>query len=313
MKLNIPLPLPSDGNPIQSSPVITTELEDGRHTAETRPVTFGDGSMQARLVIQYEYSREANWVKLCSGSYIGRDATRMIITKGDSAVCEVSPHPGYSRLYDANPSFTSGVAAMEQSLRDAVDGMIAKAQESQTEVLIRTNMVSLPQDEMKDLAIIYSNGLYQGIYDPDASYPSDVQIMPIMSVYGGIKQVARNEAFYNVNGSTGDKGNWSDFWIANTTNYLARLVPPRPPIAVSCNARGSMKSNGNASCTPATAARQFLGGHVVNNQADINPDHGVNGVVFIIPICYAHNNTSNQMVMASPAATLGVWLNHYHQ
>lgn len=137
---------------------------------------------------------------------------------------------------------------------------------------------------------------------PKGEVPSGTgfEVVPMKSVFGGTFPVAAGTQFVNVEGSSGDhptdvarRESWRRFWEI-ATGLAARA----------CTAAGSANVNCNA---------PIYGGHVVAPGAPVQPQPGANHVVFIVPICNAHNNRTNTNVMTAAFATTGVWLDNYHR
>lgn len=73
-----------------------------------------------------------------------------------------------------------------------------------------------------------------------------------------------------------------------------------------------MKTNNSAACSSPLIGN-LVGGHVVTNIANVQPPYGSNQIVWLVPICKAHNHHTNVAVMRANPGTTGVWLDNYHQ
>lgn len=143
---------------------------------------------------------------------------------------------------------------------------------------------------------------FAGFYDPekeDADYPDGMLELPMGSVFGGSRLLSAGTRVWNVINSSDDPKpqgmSWIDMWMM----YLGKTKKDKK-----CYVKGSAGIICN---------RNIYGGHMVLQECNISPKHGSDGVVYIIPICNAHNNKNNTAEMILSEDVEAMVLNKYYQ
>lgn len=169
--------------------------------------------------------------------------------------------------------------------------------------------LDLTAEQEKNCRVLYkyvNDDLYEfaGFYDPkknDADYPDGMLELPLKSVWGGIRLIAAGTSVWNVVGSSHDpwNGNKNTNWVEIWEAEVARAGHPQE---AKCYVSGSA---GKRCCD------DLCGGHMVDTP-NTCPDPGVDGIVFIIPICKAHNIWRNTKQMDVSEDIWALVLNRYH-
>lgn len=146
---------------------------------------------------------------------------------------------------------------------------------------------------------------FAGFYDPeknDADYPDGMLALPVRSVFGGVRYIAVGTIVWNVVGSSNDpwNGNKSTNWVEIWEKEITKAGHPQE---AKCYVSGSAGK---------TCCNDLCGGRMVDTPRT-SSNHGVNGIVFIIPICKAHNIWHNIKQMAVSEDVWALVLNKYHQ
>ncbi|MBD5144310.1 MAG: hypothetical protein HDT21_00055 [Ruminococcus sp.] len=170
--------------------------------------------------------------------------------------------------------------------------------------------LTLTAEQEENCRVLYKHikdDLYEfaGLYDPekkDHEYPDGMLELPVRSVSGGVRYVAAGTSVWNVVGSSGDpwNGDHNTNWLEIWGTEVAKAGHPQE---AKCYVSGSA---GKKCCI------DLCGGHMVDTP-NTNPGLGVNGVVFIIPICKAHNIWRNTKEMTVSEDVWALVLNRYHQ
>lgn len=162
--------------------------------------------------------------------------------------------------------------------------------------------LNLTAEQEENCCVLYKHvkdDLYEfaGFYDPekkDTDYPDGMLALPVRSVYSHNDTLYAGTKVWNVIGSTGDPKvggkSWIKLWMEKTHGQKKCYV----------------KDSANIGCNG-----NIYGGHMVLNRNNVHPKYGANGVVYIIPICNAHNNTNNVAEMILSEDVEAVVLNRY--
>ena len=146
------------------------------------------------------------------------------------------------------------------------------------------------------------DGRYElaGIYDPsvpDEDYGDDLYAINLSSVYGGKEDMPANTPVWNAKDTTHDpKPSGVSSWLGLWRHCVGGVEQ--------CYVHNSAGINCN---------HILVGGHMVLHYNEQYPPHGSNGVVRIIPICNAHNNSYNDNRMNISNPVTAVLLNRYYE
>ena len=145
---------------------------------------------------------------------------------------------------------------------------------------------------------------FVGLHDPeipDEDYPDGLYAINFTSVFSKTVPLAKGTHVWNVEGSTGDtwNGKKCNDWIGVWKSKV-------PGGTVKCYVKESPGSQGNViSCnTP------IVGGHMI--KTNVQPVHGDDDKVYILPICNAHNNYHNKNMMTVCENVTAVLLKRYY-
>lgn len=164
--------------------------------------------------------------------------------------------------------------------------------------------LNLTAEQEENCRVLYKHvkdDLYEfaGFYAPkkkDADYPDGMLALPVRSVYSCNHILHAGTSVWNVIGSTRDPKvdgkSWIQLWMDKTHGQKKCYVEDSAHI----------DCNGN-----------IYGGHMVLHANNVRPRHGSNGVVYIIPICNAHNNANNVAEMILSEDVEAVVLNRYFE
>ena len=266
---------------------------------------MGDSKDAVLLSMPYDYDAERRTLIVPDVSYQGRWAAlqvrrgakqlagaeeRLMALKLPSGVRLVQPDgAARTRVQDDGMFAAAWGHALEriESACEAADIMLLRERD-------------LSSGGMDDgYVLLYRDDALQGLCSLGDAEQADTSFerVPLGSTPGGTFSVKQGYSSFNVNGSKGDKyngtSNWIALWKSETGNTNAR-----------CTATGSASIRYNS---------LIYGGHVVHNAGDMDPKYGVDDLVFILPICNAHNNVSNTREMRAAFDTTGLWLRNYHQ
>jgi len=277
----------------------TFEIKEGNNSIMTPPIYISqllddgrDGNAQASFILEYEYLPDIHAIKLSSGNYTGEYANKVVIG-ADGEATEIVSKNKFANLNLKKLESPQ----ISKVIYDISTQVIENAKEQGFLVLERNDISPLSDDELKNLMLVYRNGYCLELLDPDTQYESTDEIVPVTSVFGGnVIIIADNTTFYNVIGSTGDpcpNGSWIKFWADNGGNPNCGCIA-KNTVGITCN-------------------NPLYGGHLVFDHSQMQPVYGSNKVVFIAPLCNAHNNSSNKNEMTAKYTTIGVWLNNYHK
>lgn len=134
------------------------------------------------------------------------------------------------------------------------------------------------------------------IYEKGGEYGDDCIVVPLESTLVGNAYFETGQEFANVKGSTGDpkpedSKSWIGLWETMYNNTLG-TIPPRDCYTdgQKYEYRNGIEYRDDLHMYP-IRRKNVIGGHVVKGKVSEKADEG--DTVFIIPICYAHNNNDN--------------------
>lgn len=134
------------------------------------------------------------------------------------------------------------------------------------------------------------------IYEKGGEYGDDCIVVPLESTYIGNESFRIGQEFANVQGSTGDPKpigvkSWIGLWERMYKKEFG-TIPPR-----TCYTDGQkytyqdgIEYRDNLHMYP-IGRTDVVGGHVVRGKKSRTVNEG--SIVFIVPICHAHNNNDN--------------------
>ncbi len=281
------------------------ELSEGEHQIITtfsdvgQLLHFSDPVLQARITLWYRYELKSNTITFCSNDLLSKDSPFITTApRGTAQYCHQYTHNG-NVPREVNPNWnqhtplTPGLEdALQQTLRAANNTLIEKAKELGFAVIVRTPVPMIEQEEYEKYSAVYHRGKFMEFYDPEKAYGIDDTVQTIDSVWYGEIYLAATDNFANVDGSTRDPKVGGCSWIA-----LWRSQFGVPDTCTSYNYGGF------------TCGAGLVGGHVIPGKRAAFVPMGSN-YVFIMPICYAHNNNDN-VYMAPVIYRMGIALHNY--
>ena len=298
------LELPGQSHQIQ------LEFEHGEHVCTSRDLklgainTLGGQTLVGRLSFRYSYDSTLGVVTVCGTDYASADGMILVtMPKGTDQACfEHAAISGFmadeaygNATWNYNTQLMPGAAQIFKGIaRDASDALIgALLVQPQLVIKVRKALSRLSLQNYLDLCVVYRDGEFLELYNPDRQYASSDEVHPFESVFGGIVTFNKGENFANVDGSTNDPKigglSWVRLWAGEMNFY--------PTVCSSLNYKGFPCDN------------LLKGGHVVLGKTVKKVAKGSDSV-YIMPICTAHNNNDN-VYMAALIYTQGVWLKNY--
>jgi hypothetical protein len=298
---------------------VHVQLQEGTHTFTSEDLPLGvvhgseDTALLGRLGFTYTFDAAQHIVIVCGTDYASAQGMHLVtLLEGTAHSCtaraaaagfsedDVSPSRGWSFHTPLTPGADVIFTRMARAASDALIAALKTV--PGLFVLERASPPELSQEQFVALGLgwhpdeLRARGAADGAARP-----------PLKSSFGGNMTVPANGNFANVDGTTGDPyfpryTSWIQPWSDIFNNGV------RPTVCSSQNYQ-------NFTCS--TGAPNIIGGHVIPGQifAPVGSiPYGTNGVVFIIPICKAHNNPANNgHYMAPVVRNQGFWLNNYHQ
>ncbi|MDQ8052266.1 MAG: hypothetical protein REI78_04530 [Pedobacter sp.] len=207
-------------------------------------------------------------VTIKSSDYPSADSPHLILRNADgsSAIYHEAAKSNGDRLSDAIVSF----------LVDATEAIFAELEKKDFMAVIKRPLPQMSQEMMNELRLVYKDGYYFGPYDPTADYDDRFTIHPLGSAFSGLATLDQGTDYANVKGSTNDPHISGYSWLGLWASYY-----------------------GGAQCCSSLNFHNFqcnnnlVGGHCLLGQHASTVRPGAYDVVFIIPICNAHNNNNN--------------------
>lgn len=294
----------------KTSCTIALPLEPGSHTAVSDPVRIGSLSLlnnpgiTAQLQVSYEYDKDRNLLTLYGTTYVSEQSTRLktylegtdeyCLQQMDGCYTGKNREQGYNAQWNYTSPLTPGLEEHFKEIIRDVNHIVFRAAKTVEGLTIRvkTPPPQLTQTAYKNLLLVYKNGIFQGLYDPEKHYDDNFTFKSIQSVWGGTVHFYYGENFANVIGSTPDPKIGGNSWLGLWRNQFGN-----PTICTSYQYGGFQCNN------------YLVGGHIIlGKNASVVP-RGSDSV-YIMPICNAHNNNDN-VYMAALQYLDGIWLKNY--
>lgn len=288
-------------------------LTDGSHTITTLPTDIGylrnipDLVLQAQITLWYEFDSKSETIILCSNDLISEKSVYLTTTlKGTSQTCiqhtYLSDHnpcqknPNWNYCTPSTPDLQS---LLQQTIREANSIIIQKAKESNINVNVQVPLPEMTKEEYEKLSVVYYKGEFLESFDPNKEYDKDHSVENIFSTFGGLFKFKDKQPFANVIGSSKDPKIDHLPWIRLWEHYFGTVEICSSyhfPKGFNCN----------------TDLKKIYGGHVILGEKAKPVTHGLNGVVYIIPICENHNN-DDSIYMEPIEYDQAIVLNKYHK
>ncbi len=306
-ELEIPFTSNYENNLISTNQIMINlkiPLENGEHYITSELLDIGhikgiNQKLKGQFTLWYVYNEVDKTFKLCSSDFnseksfklqIFDDSGSEIYQTSTNALNDNSTNDKYNGVFDKYIK-----EMLYESTRKANELIIEKSKTLGLTLLLCTNCPQTTTEDGKELYIAYDNDIYDGFYEEGKEYSENLKKVPLQSVWGGHVFFAPADRFANVIGSAGDHRIGGLAWITLWENEFGA--------ALICSSSGYL---GAAPC----ALGAFVGGHVISGMVAQQVPYGSNNV-YIMPICYAHNN-NNAIHMAPMQYNTGVWLNNYH-
>jgi hypothetical protein len=263
---------------------------------------FANPTLQASLSVWYNYDPLHNTLTFCSNDLVSGDSTYVLtVPAGTNQGCRQHTYPNDNIPCGNNPNWnyctptTPGLqGALQQTVRSANQAIINAARAQGFTVIVRTPFPTLTVEEYTKLMLVYHQGRFLELYNPEKTYDADHTLVHPESVWLGEIYLDNNDTFANVIGSTNDPKINNSSWLGLWQSQFGTAT-----VCTSLNFNGF-------TCGPG-----LLGGHVILGQTALQIAAGSGGV-FIMPICVAHNNNDN-VYMAPLQYEMGIALQNYLQ
>ena len=289
---------------------IQVDFENGEHVFASPDFdlgtinTLGGQTLVGRFSFRYTYDSALGVITVCGTDYASADGMTLVTRSQstDQACFEHAAQSGFAddevygnAMWNYNTQLMPGAAEIFKGLaRDANEALIKTLMaQPQVIVQVRKALPRLPLETYLDLCVVYRDGYFLELYDPNRQYGSSDKLHPFESVFGGTVLFNQDENFANVIGSTKDPKIKGKAWI----RLWEEAFGIWPACCTSLNYRGfSCGSN-------------LIGGHIIRGQSAQTVAKGSDSV-YIFPICTQHNN-NNYKYMAAVTNREGVWLKNY--
>lgn len=285
------------------------DIQDGSHDVKSDPIEIGklkhstDKIIIAQLSFSYHFDQKNNILTLFGSDFEDEKSISLITyLKGTSEyciqkvnTCSVATKGG---KFNPNWNYTTYVtpnleANFAEITKNANDQLIKAAKNIKDVIVhVKTLPPKLSAEEHKNLLLVYKDGSFLELQQPNKTYDEHHTVRTIESVWGGTVHFNYGENFANVIGSTNDPKIAGQSWIGLWRNQFGN-----PNACTSLN-------YGGFPCT-----NYLVGGHVVLGQQASYVPPGSNAV-YIMPICQAHNSNDN-VYMAALHYLNGIWLKNY--
>ena len=290
---------------------IQVDFEDGEHVFTSPDFnlgtinTLGGHILVGRFSFRYSYDSTDGVITVCGTDYPSAHGMTLItMPEGtDQACLEHAAQSGFmadeaygKAMWNYNTQLMPGAAQVFKGIaRDANDTLIrALVAHPHLVVQVRETLSRLPLKDYLDLCVVYRDGTFLAIYDPNRQYTSSDQVRPFESVFGGIVTMNKDTKFANVIGSTNDPKINKLAWIRLWELYMGFY----PGACTSLYYKGF------------DCGDDLKGGHVIFGKTAERVAKGTSQKVFIMPICGKHNSTDS-VYMAALTYTQGIWLDNY--
>ncbi|HEU5063743.1 MAG TPA: hypothetical protein VFT79_11415 [Solirubrobacterales bacterium] len=182
----------------------------------------------------------------------------------------------------------------EETARAANEAIVEAAIARGFTVIVRTPPPEVTPEEAAKLRMVYRNGVFQEVFDPDKEYGEETKVFNIESTWYGEIILKSTDYYANVIGSTGDPKVAGLSWLQLWQNQFG-----------AANWCSSYNFNGFVCGT------YLVGGHSILGTTAHSEPVGSNNV-FIMPICAGHN-ANNGVYMAPVKYNRGCALHNYMQ
>lgn len=291
LRATVPISFKEDlcGSPSGGEIVLELPLAQGLHTIYSKPFLIreycGRTNVTVKAALKAECYPEEEVIKLFPED--PANAAKLLFFDGQDILDSISAVDTENELAQ-----TAGL------IQKAVEA----AAQAEGYIVIRAVPIT---DEMRenDFNLLYKNGCFAGIADPEKEYGDDCRLVPFTSTFQGQATFTNTTEFANVIGSTDDGKDggklWIDLWEKKRNKTKHPTVFDRN-ITAACASYNAFYNPGSGVLAPGeTCNGTLIGGHVLKGRTARKikaSEKDKRDFIFIIPICRRHNQ-KNQYFM----------------